>query len=765
MERLSVELASGVTLEFETGRIAKQAHGAVICRSGDTMVLSAVCVAPEMREGTDFFPMTVDYREKFYAVGQIPGSFFRREARPSEREILVCRMTDRPLRPLFPKGFYNEVQVCQTVVSADNVNDPDVLSINAASAALHISKIPLLEPIGAVRVGYINGALVVNPSIESMAESELDIVIAGSKDAIMMVEGQSAEVSEDLMLDALEFAHEQIKKIIAGIEELRARVGVEKMSYTEPSLDETVVADVEALAKDRLKQALGVSDKAERYAAIDALKVEVKDALLAKYGEERFAQVAGDVSAAYGALKKKVMRLAVIETNIRMDGRALDQIRPITIEVGVLPRAHGSALFTRGETQALVTTTLGTSRDEMRLDELTGEGFNRFYLHYNFPAWSVGEVRRMSGPGRREIGHGKLAERALENTLPFVSAEERAADPDLNDFPYTVRIVSEITESNGSSSMATVCGGTLSLMDAGVPIHAPVAGIAMGMIKEGDAISILSDILGDEDHLGDLDFKVCGTSEGITAFQMDTKVKGLSRETMHRALIQAREGIAHILGKMEEAMPAARPDVSPYAPRIYTLKIDPEKIREIIGPGGKVIRGIQAQTNSEITVEDDGRVSVAAFNKEDADAAIGLIREITAEVEVGQIYHGTVVRVMPFGAFVNLLGTKDGMVHISELAPGRVNEVTDVCDVGDEIDVKVIEIDKMGRVNLSKVAADIELGRIDESEVEANRGQRGDRPERGPRDGDRGGRGGGDRGGRGGGDRGGRGGGGGRDRR
>ncbi len=759
MERLSVEIASGVTIEFETGRIAKQAQGAVICRSGDTMVLSAVCVAMDVREGMDFFPMTVDYREKFYAVGQIPGSFFRREARPTEREILVCRMTDRPLRPLFPKGFYNEVQVCQNLISADNVNDPDVLSINAASAALHISKIPLSEPIGAVRVGYIDGQLVANPPIADMAMSELDIIIAGSKDAIMMVEGQAAEVSEDLMLDALEFGHAQIKKIIDCIEELRARVGVEKMAYTEPSIDAQVVADVEALAKDRMKAAQAISEKQVRYETIDAIKVEVKEALLAKYGEERFAQVAGDVSAAYSALKKSVMRLAVIETNKRMDGRALDEVRPISIEVGVLPRAHGSALFTRGETQALVTTTLGTSRDEMRLDELTGEGFSRFYLHYNFPAWSVGEVRRMTGPGRREIGHGKLAERALENTLPFVSAEERAENPDLKDFPYTVRIVSEITESNGSSSMASVCGGSLSLMDAGVPIHAPIAGIAMGMIKEGDNICILSDILGDEDHLGDLDFKVCGSREGITAFQMDTKVKGLSRETMHKALLQARAGREHILNKMDECLDKPRADVSPYAPRIYTMKIDPERIRDIIGPGGKVIRGIQAQTNSEVTVADDGYISIAAYNKEDADAAMSLIKEITAEVEVGQIYHGTVVRIMPFGAFVNILGTKDGMVHISELAPGRVNEVTDVCDVGDEMDVKVIEVDKMGRVNLSKVAADIELGRLDASEVEEQRGQRGDRPDRGPRDGDRGGRGGGDRG------RGGNGGGGGgRDR-
>ena len=427
MERLTVELDSGVSLEFETGRIAKQAHGSIICRSGETMVLSAVCVAPEARPGQDFFPMTVDYREKFYAVGQIPGNFFRREARPSEREILVCRMTDRPLRPLFPKGFVNELQVCQTVLSADNINDPDVLSINAASAALHVSKIPLSEPIGAVRIGYINDELVINPPIESMGESDIDLVIAGTADAITMVEGQALEVSEELMLDALEFGHKNIQKIIAGINDLRAKVGDEKMSFDEPKLDEQVVADVDGFAAARLKDALAISNKAERYDTIDAIKDEMKASLLEKYGEERFEEVAGDISAAFGALKKNTMRMAVIDTSIRMDGRQLDEIRPITCEVGVLPRAHGSALFTRGETQALVTTTLGTGRDEQRIDELTGDSFNRFFLHYNFPPWSVGEVRRMMGPGRREIGHGKLAERAIENILPFVADEDSAA--------------------------------------------------------------------------------------------------------------------------------------------------------------------------------------------------------------------------------------------------------------------------------------------------------------------------------------------------
>ena len=749
--RLTVKLDE-VELEFETGRIAKQAHGSVIVRCGDTMVLSAVCVAPDMRPGQDFFPMTVDYREKFYAVGQIPGNFFRREARPSEREILVCRMTDRPLRPLFPKGFLNELQVCQTVLSADNINDPDVLSINAASAALHISKIPLSEPIGAVRVGRIDGQLVINPSMELIESSEINIVIAGTADAITMVEGHAHEVPESVMLDALEFGHAHIQTIIASIEQLRQQVGVEKMPVEVIELNAEVVSDVETYG-GRVKEAQAILEKADRYATIDAIKEEILAALAAKYGEELFAAREDDIKAAISALKKKVMRAQVIETNRRMDGRALDEIRKITIEVGILPRAHGSALFTRGETQAIVTTTLGTTRDEQRFDELTGDEFRRFFLHYNFPAWSVGEVRRMMGPGRREIGHGKLAERALMNMVPFVSEEERAEDETLKDFPYTIRLVSEVTESNGSSSMATVCGGSLCMMDAGVPLKAPVAGIAMGMIKEGDEVRILSDILGDEDHLGDLDFKVCGTATGITAFQMDTKVKGLSRATMQQALDQAKTGREYILGKMLECIDKPREDLSPYAPRIYTVKIDPEKIRDIIGPGGKVIREIQSSTGSEISVEDDGTISVAAVDAASAQAAIDLIKEITADVEVGALYKGTVTRIMNFGAFCTVVGNKEGLIHISELAPGRVAEVTDVIDVGDEIDIKVIEIDKMGRVNLSKVQADVELGRVDASEVEKKESGRGDR--------DRGGRGGGDRGGRGGGDRGGRGGGGG----
>ncbi len=760
VEKTSV-LIGTAELRFETGRIAKQAHGAVMCQSGDTMVLSAVTVASEPREGQEFFPMTVDYREKYFAVGQIPGNFFRREARPSEREILVCRMTDRPLRPLFPKNFYNELMVCQTVYSADNIHNPDVLSINAASAALHISKVPLLEPIGAVRVGYIGGELVVNPLMEDMDKSDLDIIVAGTADSICMVEGLANELSEELMVEALEFAHGHIKQIVACIEELRSRAGVEKMPVPEVVIDSQIVADVEELAVARITESLAIREKQERYDALDALKVEVLDTLAERYGEERFAECAGVIADVFGDLKKNIMRKAVVDTNLRMDGRRLDEVRKITIELGILPRVHGSVLFTRGETQAIVAATLGTSRDEMRLDELTGDEFRRFFLHYNFPSWSVGEVRRITGPGRREVGHGKLAERALECMLPFLHPERYDEDDDAK-FPYTVRIVSDVTESNGSSSMATVCGGSLSMMDAGVPIKGQVAGIAMGLIKEGDEVRILSDILGDEDHLGDMDFKVCGTANGITAFQMDTKVKGLSRDVMRRAMDQARAGRDHILGIMNEALDKPRVELSPYAPRIFTINIHPDKIREVIGPGGKIIRQIQNETGAEIEIVDDGTVHIAAVNKENADAAIEMINEIVADVEVGKIYRGRITRIMNFGAFCTVIGSKEGMIHISELAAYRVNNVTDVVNVGDEVDIKVIEIDKMGRVNLSKIAADRDLDQVQEPPP-GYREQSGDRSGRGDRGGrDRGGRGGdrsgrGDRGGRGG-ERGGRGG-------
>ena len=747
IERLSVNVG-GKDLTFETGRIAKQAHGSVLVTQGDTMVLCAVCVSPESRPGQDFFPLTVDYREKSSAAGKIPGNFFRREARPSEREVLVCRLTDRPIRPLFPKGFTNEVQVCSTVYSTDNEHNPDVLAINAASAALHISKLPFDGPIGAVRIGMIDDKLVVNPLMTSEMElSTLDLVIAGTSEAILMVEGLSDEVSEETLLEALDLGHLEIKKICAAIEEFRARAGVEKMPFDPPQLDPQVVSDVERIAKAALKDALAVTGKHERQEAVDALEAKLEEQLLGEYGAEKFEEVAGDVREAFGNLERALMRQAVIETNTRLDGRDLTTVRDITIEVGVLPRAHGSCLFTRGETQALVTTTLGTRSDEQRLDELTGEEFRRFMLHYNFPPWSVGEVRRIMGPGRREIGHGKLAERALSGILPFMAEEDPEGVSPEDDFPYTIRVLSDITESNGSSSMATVCGGTLSLMDAGVPIIAPVAGVAMGLIKEGDEARVLTDILGVEDHLGDMDFKVCGTSQGITAFQMDVKIKGISRELMSKALDQAREARLHVLDKMLECLAEPRPDVSPYAPRIYTIKIDVDKIRDVIGPGGKVVRGIQMRTGAEINIEDDGTIHVASVDKDSADEALAMIRSITAEPEVGMIYPGTVSRVLNFGAFVSFMGGKEGLVHISELAPGRVNRVEDVVNIGDEVNVKVVEIDNMGRLNLSKVQADAELGHLSEeelAEMERSRGQERDRG-RGDRDRGRGDRGRGDR--------------------
>ncbi len=781
VERLSVTVGSQ-ELSFETGRIAKQAHGAVIATLGETMVLSAVTVSPTAKPGQGFLPLTVDYRERASAAGRIPGNFFRREARPSEREVLTSRLTDRPLRPLFPKGFSHEVMVCQTVFSADNVNDPDVVSINAASAALHISKIPFGGPIGAVRVGRIDGELVVNPSIDQMEESDLDLLMAGTSDAIAMVEGSGLEVTEPDMLAALEFGHAFIKKICAAIDELRQRAGVEKMPFEKPKTDEQVVADVEAFVAPRLARTLSIREKQERADALDALNDELAATLAERYGAERFAEVAGDVSQAFHDIEKRLMRQQVVNENVRIDGRDPDTVRPITIELGILPRAHGSCLFTRGETQALVTTTLGTSRDEQKLDELTGEEFRSFMLHYNFPPWSVGEVRRISGPGRREIGHGHLAQRAIENLLPHrigvgelpeapkatgdvVDETSLASDRETEAFPYTIRVVSDITESNGSSSMATVCGGSLSLMDAGVPVKAAVAGVAMGLIKEGDKACVLTDILGAEDHLGDMDFKVCGTAKGITAFQMDVKISGISSELMHTALEKAKNARLHILGKMLEALPEPRAEISPYAPRIYTIKIDVDKIRDVIGPGGKVVRQIQERTGAEINIENDGTINVAAIDHASAELAIEMIKQITADVEVGKIYRGIVTRIMNFGAFVSVLGGKEGLVHISELAPGRVEQVTDVLDVGDEVEVKVVEIDKMGRVNMSKLEADREMGRVPADAPRGEGGQRGsgDRGDRGDRGGDRGGRrGGGDRGGRGG-DRGGQRGG--RDRR
>jgi polyribonucleotide nucleotidyltransferase len=751
VERLSLTVGSE-ELTFETGRIAKQAQGSVLLTCGETMVLSAVCASPEARPGQGFFPLTVDYREKSAAAGRIPGNYFRREARPTEREVLVCRLTDRPLRPLFPKGFLNEVQVCSNVFSADNENNPDVMSINGASAALHLSKIPFDGPIGAVRIGRIDGEFVVNPKMSQADESELDLVIAGTADAIMMVEGSALELSEELMVEALELGHAEIMKICAVIEQLREKAGVEKMPFDPPELDATVVADVEALAADRLGECFLIAEKHARQETTHALKDEVRETLAERYGEEKYAELAGDVGDAFEALSKRLMRQRILDEKTRVDGRKPDEIRQITIEVGLLPRAHGSCLFTRGETQAIVTTTLGTSRDEQRIDELTGDTFRRFMLHYNFPPWSVGEVRRMMGTSRREVGHGKLAERALQSILPFkeeTESEELAVaenEPEIEDFPYTIRLLSDITESNGSSSMATVCGGSLALMDAGVPIAAPVSGIAMGLVKQDDNAVVLSDILGVEDHLGDMDFKVCGTRNGITSFQMDIKIKGITGHILTQALHQAREGRMHILDKMEACLSAPREEISPYAPRIYTLKIAVDQIRDVIGPGGKVVREIQAKTGADINIEDDGTINVAAVDAEAAEAAIEMIRSITAVPEIGQLHKGVISRIMGFGAFASIMGNKDGLIHKSELSIKRINRIEDAVNIGDEVDVKVIEIDDLGRINLSKVQAELELGIITEEEYK-NREENAP-PSRSPRDRGRdGGRGGGGRGG------------------
>lgn len=743
VERLSV-LIGADEITFETGRIAKQAQGSVLVTCGDTMVLSAVCVAPEPMASGSFFPLTVDYREKSSAAGKIPGNFFRREGRPTEREILVCRLTDRPVRPLFPKGFNHEVQVCQTVFSADNEHDPGVLSINAASAALTISPIPFLGPIGAVRVGMFKGEMMVNPPMAQMAESELDLVLAGTKDAIVMVEGAASEIDEDTMVVALEFGHMYIKKICDTIEQLRQRVNVEKMAFEPKVIEPEILEVVSGLVSEKIKQAFSATDKQARAAALETVKNEMQEALIEKYGPELMEEQAPVFMEAFDATEKRIMREKTVTTRTRVDGRKLDEVRQITIEVGILPRAHGSCLFTRGETQAIVTTTLGTSRDEQRLDELTGEEFRRFMLHYNFPAWSVGEVRRISGPGRREVGHGKLAERALESMVPVESDEVT--------FPYTVRVVSDITESNGSSSMASVCGGSLSLMDAGVPVKAPVAGIAMGLIKEGDEVCVLSDILGAEDHLGDMDFKICGTANGITAFQMDMKIAGISSDLMRKALEQARQGRMHILGKMAECLAEPRAEISEYAPRIYTIKIDVDKIRDVIGPGGKVVREIQATTGAEIEIQDDGTVNVAAVDQKSANAAIEMIKYITAEVAVGEIYPGTVTRLASFGAFVSILGNKEGLVRNPELTLDNIREASQAVNIGDEFEVKVIEVDRMGRVNLSKLGADRDRGRLSAEEISRHETRRSEiRPRPSGGDRGRGGRGGDrdrDRGGR-----------------
>jgi len=676
-------------ITFETGKLAGQAGGAVTIRHGDTVLLATATMSKQPREGVDFFPLSVDYEERLYAAGRIPGSFFRREGRPAEAAILIARLADRPLRPLFPEDLRNEVQIILTALSSDSVHHIDILGINAASAALSISEIPWEGPVGAVRIGYIDGQFVVNPTIPQTAQSQLDLRVAGTADAILMVEAGANEVPEDLIVEGLRRAHAAIQPLVEIQRQMKAEVGKPRAEYTSFTVSEDLKTAVTSRVGGRIREALvDVVEKAERNAVLDAIEGEV---LSSFETEEDVAEA--DIRGVFHDLLKSEVRHRILREGHRPDGRGLKDIRPISCEVGLLPRTHGSGLFTRGETQVLSIVTLGTPRDEQPLDGLYPEESKRFLHHYNFPPFSTGETRFLRGPSRREIGHGALAERALEPVIP----------PE-TEFPYTVRIVSEVLSSNGSTSMASVCGSALALMDAGVPIKAPVAGIAMGLIKEGDEYAILTDIQGIEDHLGDMDFKVAGTRQGVTALQMDIKIKGITPEIMSEALAQAREARLFILDKMLATIPAPRPQLSPYAPRMTILHIDPEKIGALIGPGGKVVRGIQEQTGVKIDIEDDGTVFVAGVNGAAADRAVEMIKALVEEPEIGKIYLGKVVRTTDFGAFVEILPGQDGMVHISQLADYRVDKVEDVVRIGDEIMVMVTDIDPEGKVRLSRQA-------------------------------------------------------------
>jgi polyribonucleotide nucleotidyltransferase len=688
----NVEVA-GRRLSIETGRVAEQANGAVILRQGDTVVLSTAVMAKEPREGIDWFPLTCDYEEKLYAAGKIPGAFMRREGRPSETAILASRLTDRPLRPLFPEGFRLDVQVVSTVLSVDQENDPTILSINGASTALVISDIPFQGPVGAVRMGFLDGSVVVNPPMSRMHESQLDLVVAGTADAILMVEAGAKGVTEQTVLDALEMAHTEIKRICAAQVELQQQVGREKREWVPPSYPEQMIEIVGEYLALRLDQVLYKADKATREIDIDDLRRKT----IVELGE-RFPEYVDILGKLFDKALKDRVRQRVVEEGVRIDGRGLKDVRNITVEVGVLPRTHGSGLFTRGQTQALTIATLGSMSDAQKIDGLTDETSKRYMHHYNFPPYSVGEARPLRGPGRREIGHGALAERALLAVIPPVE-----------EWPYTMRLVSEILSSNGSTSMASVCGSTLALMDAGVPIKSPVAGIAMGLVTREGKFAVLTDIQGVEDNLGDMDFKVAGTRDGITALQMDIKVKGLTHEILAQALEQAREARLFVLDKMLAVIPKPRSEMSAYAPRITTIMINPDKIRDIIGPGGKMIRKITEETGAQIDVEDDGRVFIAAVDQEGGKRAIDWIKGLTDEVEVGKIYKGKVVRIMPFGLFVEVLPNQDGLVHVSKLTDHRVERPEEVANVGDEIMVKATEVDSQGRLNLSRQAAIEEL--------------------------------------------------------
>ncbi|SUE44851.1 polyribonucleotide nucleotidyltransferase [Roseomonas gilardii] len=721
----------GKTLTLETGKVARQADGAVMARLGDTIVLCTAVGSRSVKPGQDFFPLTVNYQEKAFAAGKIPGGFFKREGRPSESETLISRLIDRPIRPLFPEGFRNEVQVIATVLSHDMENDPDMVALVGCSAALTLSGIPFFGPVGAARVGYIDGQYVLNPTLEERKRSQLDLVVAGTAEGVLMVESEAQELSEEVMLGAVEFGHRGFQPVIQGIIELAEHAAKEPWPLAE--VDESLTAlktRIADLGRDKMAEAYKETQKLLRQGKVGEVKKEVLAALEAE---------GLDVATAKGLLKEleaDVVRNAILDTGIRIDGRDTRTVRPIMAEVGVLPRAHGSALFTRGETQALAVATLGTGQDEQIIDQLAGEYRENFLLHYNFPPYSVNETGRMGSPGRREVGHGKLAWRAIHPLLP-----------EKEKFPYTMRVVSEITESNGSSSMATVCGTSLSLMDAGVPLKRPCAGIAMGLIKEDRGFAVLSDILGDEDHLGDMDFKVAGTEQGVTALQMDIKITSITFDIMKTALEQARDGRIHILGEMAKGLSGARTDVSANAPKVTIINVPKDKIREVIGTGGKVIREIVEQTGTKIDIEDDGTIKIASSSPEATQAAIDRIKGITAEAEIGTIYNGTVVKTADFGAFVNFLGAKDGLVHISELAQDRVNKTTDIVNVGDKVKVKVIGFDDRGKVKLSMRVVDQATGADITEQVGArrpraegeeggegrrDRGDRGDRS-RGPR--------------------------------
>ncbi len=679
----------GRYLTIETGKIARQASGSAVVRFGDTVVLVAAVGSTEPRAGISFFPLTVDYREKLYAAGRIPGGFFKREGRPNEKEILSCRVIDRSIRPLFPKGYQNETQVFCNVLSSDQENDSDILALLGASTSLCLSEVPFGGPVSAVRVGQVDGEFVVNPTFAQLESSEIDIVVAGTSDSIVMVEGGAREVSEAVMVGALEVAHATIRQLNGLQEELVRACGKEKLTFAQPEIDGELERAVEEAYGERLSQANTLVDKQARQEAVAAVHTEAQEAFA-----ERFPESAADVATVLGRIQKQSLRNTIISEGRRVDGRRPEEIRAITCEIGMLPRTHGSALFTRGETQSLVVATLGTSVDEQKIDELEGQRWKSYMLHYNFPPFSVGEVRPPRGPSRREIGHGALAERAIEPVIPADDA-----------FPYTIRLVSDILESNGSSSMATVCGGVLALMDAGVPIKTPVAGIAMGLVKEGDRAEILTDILGIEDHLGDMDFKVTGTRDGITAFQMDVKIAGISFELFAEALERAKQARFHVLDAMEQTIAEPRSELSVYAPRISVLQVKPDKVREIIGPGGRTIRSITDQTGAQIDIEDDGTVKVAATDSAAGNRALEMIKALVQDPEIGRIYRGRVKRVVEFGAFIEILPGRDGLCHISELEEHRVNRVEDVLREGDVTEVKVISVDSDGRVKLSRKQA------------------------------------------------------------